>query len=290
MRVVEQKCNCGLKIMPLTDYPKITTLYNPTWEESGVLTLIYKVEIDGTQKLIDMNIAIHVIDNKPRREVYELSNISDGWYKIISYIVPTKESLMNLGMVDKFDDLKYQSYWKENSIDNVFKQNTDIIVACTEKGFCFLGRQKNPSPSTSSGLYSWLNIDNIDDLLDEIQNRGIDSENYIYGTNIKVISEDYFSYCNLYKCFINKATQLLDSYKGCSKNGTGICSSNLKCKSNIDQYSIQIRDYIWMVLNAIKYAIECKDYLTANRLLNCINTCSGICNNGTATKSDCGCP
>jgi len=50
-----------------------------------------------------------------------------------------------------------------------------------------------------------------------------------------------------------------------------------------------------MVLNAIKYAVELEDYITANNLLNCISTCNGICNNGTSTKSStkkssgCGC-
>ena len=51
-----------------------------------------------------------------------------------------------------------------------------------------------------------------------------------------------------------------------------------------------------MVYNAIKYAVELEDYVTANNLLNCISTCNGICNNGStksstkkSTKSGCGC-
>jgi hypothetical protein len=54
-----------------------------------------------------------------------------------------------------------------------------------------------------------MEITDINDLLDEINSRDI-VDGYLYGTNIKVIEEDYFQYCNLYKCFINKASDLFD--------------------------------------------------------------------------------
>lgn len=295
MRIVEQKCNCSIQVMPITDYPENSTLYNPTWEDSGVFTLIYKIDVDGTETLVDKHSVIHVIDGKYQREVYDLT-LADGRYKVLSFIVPTKQYLIEqLGMVDGFDDLEYQECHKDDP-ENLISNELEIIVAADENSptlFSFTGRRPNPSPYRSSGLYYWMDITNIDDLLDEVKSRDI-IDGYLYGTNIKVIEEDYFQYCNLYKCFINKASALLDQYKGCSGEYSICNSSSLngtKCKSNVDQTQIQIRDYLWMVINAIKYALECNDYETANKLLNCVSTCDGICNNETSSKkqSNCGC-
>jgi len=93
--------------MPITDYPENSTLYNPTWEDSGVFTLIYKIDVDGTETLVDKHSAIHIIDGQYQREVYDLT-LADGRYKVLSFIVPTKQYLIEqLGMVDGFDDLEY---------------------------------------------------------------------------------------------------------------------------------------------------------------------------------------
>ena len=247
MRIVEQKCDCSIQIMPIADYPEYSTLYNPTWKDSGVLTLIYKVSVDGTQELIDKITSLHYIDGKPQREVYNTS-LPDGWYKIVSLVVPTKLYLQDLGMVDGFEDREYQSMHQDTEND---LNNTMIIVAADENsitGFSFTGRLQNPSPYKNSNLYYWQEVTDINDLIDEYLNREIIDE-HLEGTNIKVTVEDYFTYCNLNKCFINKATSLLDQYKGCSNNGFSICSdSKVKCKSNVDEYSIQIRDYLWMTL------------------------------------------
>lgn len=281
--------------MPITDYPEQSTLYNPTWQDSTVFTLVYKMKIDGTKELIGQNTSIHIVNGKPQREVYEINNILDGWYKVLSFIVPTKQYLVcGLNMEDGFEDIEYQ---KNAESYNKLRNELEIIVAGDEDsitGFSFTGRRSNPSPKRSSGLYYWMQITDINDLLDEIEKREV-IDGYLYGTNIKVIEENYFSYCNLYKCFINKASELFDLYQGCSGNGYSICkdtTDGIKCKSNVDETKIQIRDYLWMVINAIKYALECQDYETANKLLNCISSCSGICNNETSSKnklSDCGC-
>lgn len=292
MRIVEQKCDCSIKVMPITDYPEYNTLYNPTWEDSAVFTLIYKINIDGSRELVDKHTSLHVIDNKPQREVYTIDSLNDGWYKVLSFIVPTKQYLVNeLNMVDGFDDLEYQQC---ATVENQLKPELEIIVAGDESSptkFSFTGRKANPSPYKSSGLYYWMQVTDINDLIEETETREV-VDGYLYGTNIKVLEEDYFSYCNLYKCLISKATELFDSYQGCSGKGYSICKDSDKgCKSNVDETKIQIRDYLWMVINAIKYAIECEDYETANKLLNCISSCSGICNE-TSNKnkqSGCGC-
>lgn len=283
MRITERKCDCKFQMMPITEYSETSTLYYPTWEDSGVLTLVYKINIDGSTTLVDFDIRLHVIDNRPQREVYNLPNLKDGWYKVKSYILPTKDFLISLGMEDGYNDTVYQQYWE--GTENAFRKGHTMTLAIDNSGIYYQGRKLNISPYTSGAYYYWVRADVVD-VVDEFLTRG--SENgFVYGTNVRLIEEDFFTTCYLYKCFINRAQSLLNSYRGCYGN-SGICNSTLKCKDNIDDLQIQIRDYIWMTLNAIKYAIECEDYYTANNLLNCLNTCAGICNNGEE-DSDCGC-
>ena len=284
MRIVERKCDCSFQVMPLTTYSETSTLYKPTWEDSGVFTLIYKININGSVTIVDFDIALHVIDGKPQREVYELPKLRDGWYKVKSYIFPTKSFLESLGMVNGYNDVEYQNRWKLDNSDNMFRDNHDMTLAIDETGIYFQGRRSTGASYRPGAYYYWLSAD-IVDVVDEFLTRGVQN-GYVYGTNIRVEEEDFFTTCRLYKCFLNKAQSLLDSYKSCS---SGICnnSSNIKCSNNLNSLEIQIRDYMWMTLNAIQFAVECEDFETANRLLNCISTCTGICED--IVIEDCGC-
>ena len=295
MRVTEH--NHEIALMPLSGeyYAEFTTLYKPSYFQSGVLTLIYKINVDETEELVFSNLTIH---NQQQREVFDFPE-EDGYYKIISYILPTKEGLQDLDLVDGVDDIKYNNYWRhrKEGIDNIIKNETTEILAVDEDSDSQLScliRKSNPVPTKKSNIYYWACFESIDDVIRLLTARET-SQGYVYGTNIQVIEEYYFKYNNLYKCLLQKATDLLDLYRGCGSNNSGICSDNTNCNNRISNQQIQIRDYIWMVLNAIKYAVELEDYITANNLLNCISTCNGICNNGTSTKSStkkssgCGC-
>lgn len=282
MRISENKCDCSFKLMPITDYPTESTLYDPTWKDSGVLTLVYKIGVDNYATLVDMQLSLHIVDNKPQREVYQLPKLKDGWYKIISYILPTKRFLESIGMVDGYNEVEYQSYWEQCDERNMFKNDHVLTMAIDKTGIWFQGRSVNKVKRIIQ--YNWIKA-NIVDVIDEFQTRGIDN-NYVYESNVKVVVDDFFNICTLNKCFIDKATQLLSQYKGCSN--FGLCNTSIKCPSNVDQVAIQTRDYLWMTLNAIKYAIDCKDYQTANNLLDCLNTCQGSCVYEENNKS-CGC-
>ena len=287
MRITENKCNCSHQMMPITDYSDVSTLYQPTWEDSGVFTIVYRINPDGSTAIVDLDLNLHVVDCKPQREVYDLPKLIDGWYKVRSYILPTREFLESLGMKDGYNDMEYQLYWLKENPDNIFRKEHVMTLALDKEGICFQGRMPKRSPYTSGAFYYWLRADIID-VIDEFQARGVQN-GYVYGTNVRVIEEDFFTTCNLYRCFVYKAQDLLNSYKGCS-TGSGICNNSkysIKCKSDVDECKIQVRDYLWMVLNAIKYAIECEDYQSANSLLDCVTTCNGVCSD--VPDYDCGC-
>lgn len=288
MRILEN--NHNVTIVPLSGeyYAEYTTLYKPTYQQSGVLTLVYKIDTDLNEELIQKDLTIHIIDGQYQREVFDFPD-KDGYYKVMSYIFPTKESLQELDLIDGVDDIKYNEYWRHYDQNNIIQNSTTEILAVDESSpsnvSCLI-RKPNPVPYKKSGIYNWACFESLDDVIKILETREV-NQGYVFGTNIQVVEEYYFKYNNLYKCLISKASDLLNMYRGCG-NGTGICSDN-NCKNNIDSQKVQIRDYIWMVLNAIKYAVECEDYITANNLLNCISTCNGICNNETVKKSSCGC-
>lgn len=86
----------------------------------------------------------------------------------------------------------------------------------------------------------------------------------------------YFSTCNLRKCFIKLCQQIF-------KQQTSICN-----KSNIDNSLTYKRDLVWSALNVIKYMTEMGQIEEAQRLLEEITACNGLCPPQTNSKG-CGC-
>ena len=87
-------------------------------------------------------------------------------------------------------------------------------------------------------------------------------------SGIEMIYDYYFQTCRLEKCFINACYQIFDS-----KTFT-ICN-NPKVDPNITYK----RDLIWSALNAIKYMVEVDQYEEAERLLERVVGCNGLCDN-----------
>lgn len=117
-------------------------------------------------------------------------------------------------------------------------------------------------------------IINIEELLDVIQLKNIK-------TSISYIIKDQISIYNLQKCYINLCQQIFES------RGITQCWN----KNNIDSELIYKRDLVWMGINVIKYMVECNQLYEAERIIETLNSCNGICNN-TKTKNyeqGCGC-
>ena len=101
-------------------------------------------------------------------------------------------------------------------------------------------------------------------------------------SGIEITYDYYFQTCRLEKCFINTCYQIFDS-----KTFT-ICN-NFKVDPNITYK----RDLIWAALNVIKYMVEIDQYEEAERLLERILGCNGLCKNHECLEShnnsNCGC-
>ena len=87
----------------------------------------------------------------------------------------------------------------------------------------------------------------------------------------------FFSTCNLKKCFVKVCQEIFNS-----KNT--ICS-----QGNVDHSLIYKRDLIWSALNVIQYMAEMDQMDEAQRLLEEITSCNGLCPSSSQSNSGCGC-
>lgn len=100
-------------------------------------------------------------------------------------------------------------------------------------------------------------------------------------SGIETIYDYYFQTCKLRKCFIDICYQIFD-----------IQNPSNCINSKLDPNLIYKRDLIWSALNVIKYMSEMDQYEEAERLLERIVGCNGLCNNqchGSHNNSNCGC-
>lgn len=98
-------------------------------------------------------------------------------------------------------------------------------------------------------------------------------------TTISITSKDYVSICFLTKCYLNLCQQIFES------RGLTQCNS----KNNIDSELVYKRDLVWMAINVIKYMVECEQLYEAERIVELLNSCNGVCNDKKTNKNDCGC-
>lgn len=90
-----------------------------------------------------------------------------------------------------------------------------------------------------------------------------------------------FCLCHLNECFYKLCKNLLNDLPG-------------RCLNKLDDVKMQIynRDIVWMSINVIKYLIELAQYYEAQRILEDITQCGGICKDSDKViegGSGCGC-
>lgn len=91
-----------------------------------------------------------------------------------------------------------------------------------------------------------------------------------------------FCVCHINECFYRLCKNLLTDLPG-------------RCRNRVDDVKnlIYNRDIIWMAINIIKYLIELKQYYEAQRVLEDITQCGGICKDVMIDKDTigggCGC-
>lgn len=100
-------------------------------------------------------------------------------------------------------------------------------------------------------------------------------------TTISIINKDYVSICFLTKCYINLCQQIFQS------------RAFTQCwnKNTVDSELVYKRDLVHMAINVIKYIVECNQLYEAERIIELLYSCNGVCGGiKTSINSDgCGC-
>lgn len=86
----------------------------------------------------------------------------------------------------------------------------------------------------------------------------------------------FFSTCNLKKCFVKICQEIFNS------------KSTICGQGNVDHSLIYKRDLIWSAINVIQYMAEMDQMDEAQRLLEEITSCNGLCPSSQKTGG-CGC-
>ena len=109
------------------------------------------------------------------------------------------------------------------------------------------------------------------------------------GTTISIIDKEYVSICFLRKCFINLCQRIFNS-RGLWGDGLGISKS--RCcpnKDAVDSDLIFRRDLVWSALNVIRYLTEFNQLAEAERIIEQIGGCNGLCRSEFKQMSQHGC-
>lgn len=101
------------------------------------------------------------------------------------------------------------------------------------------------------------------------------------GTTISRISENYVSICFLKKCYISLCQQIFNN-QGFSK-----CWSK---STQIGELTYR-RDLVWMAINVIEYMTEFNQLAEAERIIEQIGGCNGLCKSEfkQISNHECGC-
>lgn len=91
-------------------------------------------------------------------------------------------------------------------------------------------------------------------------------------------TQNFFSVCYLRKCYISLCQKIFND-RGFDRCFNGKVNSQLIYK----------RDLVWAALNVIQYMIDSNQLAEAQRLLERINGCNGLCSSEDTGEKGCGC-
>ena len=175
----------------------------------------------------------------------------DGWFTLTHIVLPTKE-------------------WFDTQL-SILEQPEGL----EEQEASALGMYDIVYYSDGQYIYKY-----VDGVSKEVPLSEIVEFNPINTTLLKT-EKDYVSICLLRKCYINLCQQIFNG------RGFSACLNNNKVDSELTFK----RDLVWMAINVVKYLTECEQLAEAERILESIQGCNGLCNSSNMTSSinGCGC-
>ena len=128
--------------------------------------------------------------------------------------------------------------------------------------------------SNGNNIYKYSNGQSVTIELSELEK--VEDKPY---NNISDCLSNYFSICNLKKCYINLCKQIFESgaFQKCSSKNKLDCDLTFR------------RDMVLMTIHVIEYLVEFSQFAEAQRLLERISSCNGLCDNIPNIKINHGC-
>lgn len=109
----------------------------------------------------------------------------------------------------------------------------------------------------------------------EIINLNPNFENSSEEVHLDISYDSYFSVCHLRKCFIKMCQEIFNS------------RATIRCETRFKDSLTYNRDLVWAALNVIQYLVDFEQYGEAQRILERISGCNGLCKESEG--GDCGC-
>lgn len=222
----------------------------------------------------------------------------------------TNEYLPEDSWIPKYYNYRYSDCITINIVNQITTQGEELFKVMFNKHDIWLDESIVELPH--DGLYSiyhivvptveWLERikKEAPSMLDEYKDVYVSDGGIIYRYSNSQYSEvepQIISEINTYKTTISKAENFTFSIWNLQKCYIYLCNEILsdkvlRCTKHINQNTIFNRDLVWMTLNIIKYYIGFKQVYEAQRVLEQINYCHGVCKTAKTNfnnQSYCGC-
>lgn len=209
--------------------------------------------------------AEHTGTNKD--EGYEVPIDFDGVFTVYTYVIPTLKWFMrnaseNPDMVSLYDSL----YIVDSDSKSIYK-----------------AIRRGSSYGDENGVWKDWRLEAV--TIDEIRERNTED------STISRVCDTYVSVCHLLHCYLSLCQAI---FEGNGFGGTGKGNSRAGCfsKAKVDDELIYRRDMVWMSLNVIRYLVEMNRLQEAQRIIEQIGGCNGLCKGWyehSETKPGCGC-
>lgn len=222
----------------------------------------------------------------------------------------TNEYLPEDSWIPKYYNYRYSDCVTINIVNQITTQEEKLFKVVFNKHDIQL--DESIVELTQDGLYSiyhivlptveWLERvkEEAISMLDEYEGIYVSDGNIIYhysNNQYQKVSPQIISQINTYKTTISRAENFTFSIWNLQKCYVHLCNEILsdrvlRCTKHINQNIIFNRDLVWMTLNIIKYYTGFKQVYEAQRVLEQINYCHGVCRDSKTklnNQSDCGC-
>ena len=140
------------------------------------------------------------------------------------------------------------------------KESSPIKFCLNGDGLYTLAKIKVPTDNSKPCYYYNTKFYYNDEVIDIEEMLSLNPED----TLINIEYYSFYQICNLKKCYVQAAKEVLDSVKRCSTNSLNSL--------------IYKRDLLWSTLNVITYMAENEQYDEADELIKKVTECNGLCN------------